>query len=114
MADIPHHRRSPLDHGRDVPDLSDEALDALDKLLRKVVLYLSDGGMTSLGSDAADTIAALRAQLAREREAGDRLVTAIDRVTGKAWASIATMEDAAYLDGTLAAFRAAREGGGEG
>jgi hypothetical protein len=53
---------------------------------------------------------ALRAQLAREREAGDRLVTAIDRVTGKAWASIATMEDAAYLDGTLAAFRAAREG----
>jgi hypothetical protein len=29
MTDIPAHRRSPLDHGRDEPDLSDEALDAI-------------------------------------------------------------------------------------
>ena len=104
MTDIPHHHRSPLDHGRDEPDLSDEALDEVCEQLR----YHNVRG--KYGS-VADTIAALRDQLAREREAGDRLVAAIDRTTDKAWASVATMEDAICLDAALAAFRAAREGG---
>jgi hypothetical protein len=70
MTDTPHPRRSPLDHGRDEPDLSDEALDEVCEQLR----YHNVRG--KYGS-VADTIAALRAQLTREREAGERLAEAL-------------------------------------
>lgn len=41
--------------------------------------------------------------------AADALSQTIDNVTGKTWASVATMEDACKVDTALARYRAARE-----
>ena len=115
MTDIPHHRRSPLDHGRDAPKPAHTQAAFINAIAEEGTKAEAVERLQMVWNERcemADTIAALRAQRAREREAGDRLVAAIDRTTDKAWASVATMEDAICLDAALAAFRAAREGGG--
>ena len=104
MTDIPHHRRSPLDHGRDAPDLSDEALDAI---RAEIMTWTDADGIEWVM--AAD-YAALRAQLAREREAGDKMATFIAGTCAGDYARQLRQYDA--LVAALVAFRAAREGGG--
>jgi hypothetical protein len=44
MADIPHHRRSPLDHGRDAPDILEEKLDRYIKDNSRVYPILAKDG----------------------------------------------------------------------
>jgi hypothetical protein len=106
MTDIPHHRRSPMEHERDTHDLSDEALGEHEARLRELSRDPFGAYITSAHQrrfvKIADTIAALRAerdalraQLAREREAGDRLAAGLaESYEEQLWAAYNTgLED---------------------